>query len=395
VVTAHGRAPFSRTDQVDREPGLQGDPSPPEIDIGNATFRAVWDAAGDAMALSDSNGVVLAVNPAYAELYGYSAEELEGHSFAIIFPEGLREWAEEEYRRYFVDTADRQGVEATVRRSDGTERLVDVRYTFVEHDGERVAMLSIIRDVTEQARLKQSEHDLIRQKDNFLLAVSHDLKNPLAAVRGHVQLLLRRLGRDENVNRARLLNGLRQIESTATRMSGMIEGLLDASSMRRGETLPLHRSTFDLASVVRDVVAADGDLSGLHSILVEADTSVVGFWDRDRMQRVVENLLSNAVKYSPEGGQVRMSVVEEEDGRLPQAVLTVSDEGIGIPEGDLPRVFQPFHRGTNVDEGTPGSGIGLAGVRQIVELHGGTITVCSIEGRGSTFTVRLPLESAE
>lgn len=347
------------------------------------------------MSLSDSTGIVRAVNPAYVELYGYPAEELEGHSFAVIFPEDLRSWAEEEYRRYFADDVDRKGVEATVRRRDGTERQVDVRYTFIEREGQRVAMLSIIRDVTERARLKRSEDDLVRQKDNFLLAVSHDLKNPLAAIRGHVQLLLRRIGRDGTIDQARLVDGLRQVEATATRMSGMIEGLLDASSMRQGETLPLHRSHFDLAVLVRSVVETYGDAAGPHSISVEADGPVEGFWDGSRIQRVVENLLSNALKYSPEGGRVRLSIMEEDDGRIDRAVLKVSDEGIGIPESDLPRVFQAFHRGSNVHEGISGSGIGLAGVRQIVELHRGTITVSSVEGRGSTFTIRLPRGSVE
>jgi signal transduction histidine kinase len=115
---------------------------------------------------------------------------------------------------------------------------------------------------------------------------------------------------------------------------------------------------------------------------------VVGRWDRARLERVVDNLVSNAVKYSPGGGAVEVSVVQ--DGRW--AILTVRDQGIGIPPGDLHRVFERFARGGNVG-GIPGSGVGLAAVRHIAEQHGGTVAVESAEGRGTTVTVRLPLDA--
>jgi signal transduction histidine kinase len=107
---------------------------------------------------------------------------------------------------------------------------------------------------------------------------------------------------------------------------------------------------------------------------------------------VLGNLLDNAIKYSPDGGDIAVTIaLAEADGQR-QAVLSVQDHGIGIPAGDLPHVFERFFRGTNVAGRIRGTGIGLAGSRQIVEQHGGTLTVESREGEGSTFTVRLPLD---
>jgi signal transduction histidine kinase len=109
-----------------------------------------------------------------------------------------------------------------------------------------------------------------------------------------------------------------------------------------------------------------------------------------RLERVLENLLSNAIKYSPEGGSITVAIADEEIGG-PWAVLTVRDQGLGIPAADLPRVFERFQRARNVEGRIGGTGIGLASARQIVEQHGGTIAAESAEGTGSTFTVRLPL----
>ena len=114
---------------------------------------------------------------------------------------------------------------------------------------------------------------------------------------------------------------------------------------------------------------------------------LVGEWDVARLERVLGNLLSNAIKYSPNGGEIAVSVRAEAG----QAVLTVQDRGIGIPPADQPRVFERFERARNAVGRIGGSGIGLATSKQIIEQHGGTIAVESREGQGSTFTVRLPL----
>src|SRR5947209_16992501 len=183
-----------------------------------AHYRAAWEASVEAMALSDADGTVLAANPAYCDLYGLDRDDVVGRPFCIIFPSEQREWAMAEYRRVFGGEVDPQGVESVVQRSDGTERYVDVRYSFVEQEGERVAMLSLIRDVTERARLQDAERNLARQKDDFLLAVSHDLRTPVTTILGYTQVLQRRLRKAESVDPSEVARELEHVVAAATRL---------------------------------------------------------------------------------------------------------------------------------------------------------------------------------
>lgn len=120
---------------------------------------------------------------------------------------------------------------------------------------------------------------------------------------------------------------------------------------------------------------------------------LVGDWDRVRLERLVDNLLSNAIKYSPHGGDVVVTIRQARCHGGDWAVLAVRDQGIGIPAAEFGRIFERFHRGTNVAGRITGTGIGLASARQVAAEHGGSIAVESREGGGSTFTVRLPLSA--
>jgi len=122
---------------------------------------------------------------------------------------------------------------------------------------------------------------------------------------------------------------------------------------------------------------------------------VVGCWDAERLERLFGNLLSNAIKYSPAGGDVVLEVTAHGTKADRWAIVRVRDHGMGIPAADLPYIFEPFRRATNVGARIVGSGIGLTSARYLAEQHGGTITAESQEGIGSTFTVRLPLRMAE
>jgi signal transduction histidine kinase len=162
-----------------------------------------------------------------------------------------------------------------------------------------------------------------------------------------------------------------------------------------GEALALQRQPTDLVSLAQRVTAAQQQSTQRHSIRVEAAVEeLVGTWDVNRVARALDNLLGNAVKYSPRGGEIVVTVRREDDAAGRWAVLEVRDPGVGIPEADLPRIFERFHRAGNVANEIAGSGIGLSSAREVVEQHGGCIAVTSREGEGSTFTVRLPLTTS-
>lgn len=236
--------------------------------------------------------------------------------------------------------------------------------------------------------------DALRQRDEFLAAASHDLQTPVSSIR----LSTRRLRRDVRAGKAmepdELVRELDYLEAAALRVQDVVADLLDVARLQMGQTLDLDRQSVDLVRIARRV--AEDHLRGLepHQVRIEsADTEVVGYWDEARLERVLGNLVSNAVKYSPPEAEVLVSVGRGDDqasGR-PVAVLRVQDHGIGIPQEDLPRVFEQFQRARNTG-GRRGIGIGLAAARQIVQHHGGSITVESRENEGSTFEVRLPLD---
>jgi len=178
----------------------------------------------------------------------------------------------------------------------------------------------------------------------------------------------------------------------------MIDELLDASRLQAGRPLDLNRQRTDLVALARRLVAEQQWGAERHEITLTAATpELIGPWDPARLERVLANLLSNAVKYSPEGSdiQVTLTTVAANGAEPPYAEVTVADAGIGIPDTDLPHIFERFHRGSNVAQGIAGSGIGLATAKQIVEQHGGTLSVEGKEGHGATFTMRLPLTCNE
>jgi signal transduction histidine kinase len=199
---------------------------------------------------------------------------------------------------------------------------------------------------------------------------------------------LRRLLAKEGRGRDEVVSGLEEIDSAIGRALVLIDELLDVTALQAGRRLQLNLRDVDLAELARQIVAQHQARTTFHRVALEApEAPLVGEWDSGRLARVVDNLLGNAIKYSPRPDTIYVEVSRQGDC----ALLRVTDHGVGIPSDELTRVFDRFYRGTNVPPEMRGSGIGLHGVRQIVEQHGGSVAVESQPGVGSTFTVRLPL----
>jgi signal transduction histidine kinase len=246
--------------------------------------------------------------------------------------------------------------------------------------------VGVLRDVSERKRFEQVQEE-------FLSALAHDLKNPLTTVRGQTQLLLRRLRRGEMPDSGRLETAFEGIDTAAARMNRLLDELGDITRLRAGQEIELRREQTDLVALARRTAEEQDRIAERHTIRLETpETELTGYWDGPRLERVLANLLGNAVKYSPDGGEITVRVARETSDRGETAVFSVEDRGVGIPASDLLLVFERFRRAGNV-ESFAGSGIGLAGAKRIVELHGGAISVRSTEGIGSTFTVRIPVTS--
>lgn len=351
-----------------------------EMQEAEARYRGLFESATDAILVIDRHGRVVDANPAAVRLLGRDRAALLRARAADLDPEGGA-WSGPELERLVHDGA-WQG-EIDLRAGDGRPVPVEARIDPVRLPGGTLWVASL-RDISER-------RELARAQEAFVASVAHDLRNPLTAIRGNAQLLRRRLARDAAPDPARLEPGIAGIETGAARIADLIDELVDAARVRSGRAPELRRAEVDLVALARETVAAHQGATDRHAVVLVADEpSLVGWWDRSRLERVLGNLLGNAVKYSPEGGTVTVRVAREAGPGGPAARLEVSDEGVGIPVADVPRVFDRFHRAANVG-GVAGTGLGLAGVRQIVEGHGGTVTVASREGAGSTFVVRLPL----
>jgi PAS domain S-box-containing protein len=352
-----------------------------EIERANARLRRIFEANVVGACIWRGDYLVDA-NDALLEMLGVTREQLQAGavSWRALTPskwDEVDERATAEMRESGSTT-----FEKSYSRADGSEVPVLIASAlFSDSMTEGVALVIDLSERKERERFEQE----------FLAGVAHDLKNPLAAMRAQAQLMLRRLkaGRLTDDTAA---DGLEAIEQNVMRVANRLEELMDVALLRAGHGLQLKRDLVDLGALITRQAESYRQATDRHEIVVTMQArSLIGAWDTVRLERIVDNLLSNAIKYSPNGGVIRLTLSREMREGRPWAVLAVTDEGVGIPAADLPLIFHRLRRATNVLDRMHGAGIGLAGVHQLVELHGGTITAESEEGQGSRFTVRLPL----
>jgi two-component system phosphate regulon sensor histidine kinase PhoR len=228
--------------------------------------------------------------------------------------------------------------------------------------------------------------DALRSHEQFLSAVVHDLRTPLTSLKGYAQLAERRLDRGQF---DAVRQSLRVIDREITKMTRMLQLTLDAGRLEAGVT-KLRRASFDLRTLVDEVAGAAAAEAGRDVTCEGSDEALRGTWDHERLAMALSNVIGNALQYSPPGSPVVVSLRRVGSGPDEELEIAVRDEGIGLRPQDLERVFDRFYRAPNVTG--DGMGLGLYVARGILALHGGRISAESAgEGRGSTFTIRLPL----
>jgi PAS domain S-box-containing protein len=353
---------------------------------------AILATALDSIITCDQEGTILEFNPAAERTFGFVRDVVIGRDMAdLIIPPQLRD----RHRRgmaHYVSTGDarilNRRIEMTALRSDGTEFPVELAITPIPGEGPPIFTV-FIRDIADRKRAEQELRDTDRKKDEFLALLAHELRNPLAPLRNGLQVI--RLAGDN-------LNAVAQARAMMDRQLGhmvrLIDDLLDVSRIGRHK-MELRRARVALADVVdnavetsRPVIEAAG-----HKLSVSLPTEHV-FLDADltRLAQVLSNLLTNSAKYTKPGGHIWLTAERRGD----EIVASVRDNGIGIPADALPRVFDMFSQvDRTIERSAGGLGIGLALVKGLVEMHGGTVTAESDgAGKGSTFTVRLPALTA-
>jgi signal transduction histidine kinase len=246
----------------------------------------------------------------------------------------------------------------------------------------QAAVVLEMRALIDEAAQARAREEAARMKEDFLSAAAHDLKTPLTTLIAQAQLLERKAQHDTSAPVD--IIGLQRMVKETVRLRSLVMELLDAARAEQGKLVG-EREPVDLVEFAREV--GERHNSARHPVNVEAEGDLTGLYDPGRIVQLLENLVENAVKYSPDGGTVRLKMWREGVWNH----LSVTDRGIGIPPEELPRVFSRFYRGTNVDDKRFwGMGLGLFICKAIAEQHGGTISVTSTSGKGSTFEVRLP-----
>ncbi|NJO81344.1 MAG: GAF domain-containing protein [Blastochloris sp.] len=228
-----------------------------------------------------------------------------------------------------------------------------------------------------------------RKKDEYISIISHELKNPMASIKGYADLVLRRIRKNpDDPNR----KGLEIISQQVKRMTGLLEQLIDFSRINMNR-LKLNLEQCDIGDITKRVVEDLHATTTQHQLtLTIRDTPLIAPLDEPRITQAISNIIGNAIKYSPADGSITIHIKQHQtDPR--EALLSISDQGVGIPEAEQDKLFQRFFRASNVEEDVTGTGLGLFITREIVSRHGGRIWFESHEGQGTTFFITLPLVS--
>jgi PAS domain S-box-containing protein len=349
-------------------------------------LAAIVETSDDAIVSKSLDGTVRSWNQAAERMFGWRAYEAIGRSITLIIPPDRH--AEE------TDVLQRIGRGETIhhyetvrQRKDG--KLLDISLSVSplrDRDGTIIGASKIARDITEQKRIQKLLREADRQKDEFLAMLAHELRNPLAPISNAVQLLKLEDNDKTTMERARMV-----IERQLHHMVRLVDDLMDVSRISQNK-LVLRKERIELARAVQSAVEAVRPLlqaAGQHFHVSLPPEPVWLDADLTRLAQVFQNLLNNAAKYSEHGGRISL-VARVENG---QAVVSVRDDGVGIPREMLGQIFEMFTQvDRTLERSQGGLGIGLSLVKRLVAMHGGTVEAIS-EGlrRGSEFIVRLPL----
>lgn len=359
------------------------------FDLSRYKFERVLDAQSELICEWTADGVVVWANQTYMGFFGYTTSVVGMNLLDLVPTENRHE------QQATLDLVRRGGLSRTMLRSYEGGRTVEWVDTAIrDREGTILTVVSVGRDVTEKQAAqdelderREAEVIAARRQQSFVATVSHELRNPLHGITGITELLAQRLdGTDEGAMAAAL-------HAQAITLQRIVNDLLDLSRVEQ-VGLQLRPTSFDLHSLVRSVtaMAATGVRRDAVDVRVEIDpaTPIVVMGDGGHLGQILHNVIGNAVKYTTDG-HVSVGVTGTPDGTI---TITVADSGIGIDHGTMERIFEAFVRGDEAAVTHRGAGLGLAIVQLLVTNMGGTIDVSSEVGRGSVFTIRLPLPAS-
>jgi PAS domain S-box-containing protein len=365
----------------------------------NSLFQAVIEGTTDAVFVKDLESRYLMINSAGARFIGKSVEEIIGKNDMELFPSDIAQQILK-HDSEVIHSGQTQTYEEPIIFGKEKLTFLSIKGTYHNDKGETIGIVGIARDISERKRIEEDHAQLLvreqearlaaeeanRIKDEFIAVVSHELRTPLTAILGWTRLLS-----SNNLDEASATHAIKTIERNVRTQAQLIEDLLDISRIVNGklnlDIQPVELDKVMKAAIDSVLLSAESKNIRFKTIINPSAKSVLG--DPERLQQIVWNLLSNAIKFTPVGGTIEMRL----ESRDSFAQIIVSDNGKGISPEFLPYIFERFRQAdSSYSRKYSGLGLGLAIVKNLVELHGGTIQAESAgEGKGATFTVRLPL----
>ncbi|MCW5964209.1 MAG: PAS domain-containing sensor histidine kinase [Bryobacterales bacterium] len=307
------------------------------------------------------------------------------HEFRVLLPDGTHRWLVTAGR-----PVSQRSTDASIALAGVTFDITDRRHAeqrILDLNSDLEALTNQLQITNDSLRLRTAELEAVNAaKTKFLSNMSHELRTPLNTICGFVELLMEQDSGELNDRQTRYL---RNIDSSARHLIRVVSDVLDLSRIAAGR-VEIHLEDFPLVEIVEEAVTAFAPMAEEHEVKLSASVpaSLLARADRQRMRQVLSNLISNAIKFTPAGGEVRVDAAQNEAW----LTILVADTGIGIPEAERERIFEEFEQ-VHHAEFRPqerGSGLGLAITRQLIQLQGGTVTVESEPGNGSTFQIQLP-----
>jgi PAS domain S-box-containing protein len=346
-------------------------------------YEATFESLTVGLVMVQNDGTVSEINPSARRIFGVE----NGNGLGRPMEEVLRDETALKAMQAALKGEDGTSEVNVTLGADGEARPYIFRMQAAQihgQDRQPSGAVAVFSDITD---VRSAE----RSKTSFLDAAAHDLRNPMAAIKGFAETLLSD-PEEEMFTKEDRQEFLGIIAKTCKRQLGMISDLLNIAKIDAGKALELHLAPVKVGEVIEDVVRLDKENTSLHTYKVELDpTAPPIIADEVKVDRIITNLVSNARKYSPNGGEIALTLKNLPDEDKVQ--VSIADQGLGIPADQLPKMFGKFSRvKAKGFENIPGTGLGLNMVKSLVELHGGKIWVESEYGKGSTFTFTLPVK---
>lgn len=360
-----------------------------QLETERSRLATIVENSAHGILILDAERRVLVINQAMAAMLGVTPQSCVGKGCQEVL--NLQDVQGDDICQMdnFTGFPNRESLhcEGDLQRPGGSRLTVSVTYTPLYDDEER--LVNIIVNVHDITRFREEEEI----KSTFTSIISHELKTPVALIKGYAQTLARP---DAAWDAETARQSLQVIEEEADRLESLINNLLDVSRIQ-ASGLRLDYADVNLERLARKVVEAYRTQTADHQLEVDFPAALPLVWgDEERLRQVLTNLVSNAIKYSPQGGLIRIGGwLEQPEGATDhtRVVLYIADQGIGIPTADLPKIFDRFYRvDSSLRRSTAGAGLGLYLAKAIVEAHGGQIWAHSEPGKGTTFFIGLPVE---